>query len=105
MGRAARAVGNIPVRKAPPRPEEAFPRPLALKSRQATWVSRGGGGGGRGSSRQHCAGTTSHCVVANCDPQATASGWHGLLGHLPSHGSLLLVPKRGVGRAHGDRWA
>lgn len=52
-GLAAGAVGNVPVREAPPRPEKAFPRPLALKGKQATRVSRGWGGG-RNGSRQHC---------------------------------------------------
>ena len=36
---------DVPVRKAPPRPDEAFPRPLALKNKQVTLVSSEGGGG------------------------------------------------------------
>ena len=103
---AAGAVAHVPVSEAPPRPEEAFPRPLALEGKEATLVS---GGGGAAVTTLCCchAGSTglggaSMTHVATQGP-SRPPGHSLMLERLPSQDSPGLVPRRGVGRARGDR--
>lgn len=69
---------DVPVREAPPRPDEAFPRPLALKNKQVTLVSSEGGGGHAwltGSRGAEKSGTTRapHWLRAGRGPRGTTT--------------------------------